>query len=1200
VTLIRTEGTFDLGSGFTPDDVLGSVVLNGGPARLAVETSGADIRVNGPTILQSDVTLTTGPGGGDILFTAPATVDGQIGESPLLELVAGAGSIQFSASLGSLSQLGEIVIRSVNDLDFASALQAARVAQESGSGHTIFHDQITTNHASLPGLELSGAAITFDGPVRAAGDGRVTIDHADLLAINPGANFRMDGAFVESGGGSVEWAANLATSGDSIEFNGPLTITDGPISPTLFSTVADGHAAGANLRFLSTVDGEVAGAEPILMNAGTGGDIEFLDAVGVGTPLGTLTIVQAENVRFQQLVALRVVQLNGVGTTTFAGAVALNHASLSALDLHTASVHLQQALTTTGHGGVTLNLDDSLVLDVAANMTLSGPFRQLGLATVQIGADIATSSDEILFSGAVQLTDDILLDTGAGGGSIRFAASVNSMGLPPRDLTLRADEGDIDFAGPVGTTTALGQLQIVSARHVQFAQDLLLGSLQQVAGTGTTTIAATVETTRSDGTRLELRQIDIAGVIDARGIGVADAGPVTLLATDDIQVFGQILGDAAPVVLSAGRDVRLGGDAIIQVAAGSVAITADRDLAGGGSIVMQDGSLIDARAAALTLVAQDDITVGRLVSDLPIMVTSRGGAILDGGDANGADLVAPAVELRAARGIGTEPMGTGKDAVPANPLATEVALLAAANSQSGGILLSNLLASDLVVGSVNGLSGLTNGGSGPIEVTNARSLRIEQPVLNQGGGETRLRAGFPGDLVALAPIQNTGGNGSILLFAGGDLVIRDSLPEPPGLEENPPNPEQFFEIMVVGEGAVRGEASREIIVDDGDTNFVIIKTRTGQATNVPPLLKVETVDQGGSDIDEQGRGILKITLGDDVHLEVNFHIQITWGDGEIENYPIPGTINPLREPGNTDARFVSGELDAMGSREPGVYFFAHRYFQHPNPDDPSRPIPIRVELRYDARPSGFLLEDDGVDGEGSAVFNGIIFINQAGREVFSSQDDAFTVPGAGNFAFIKIVESVIVPVESRPVVLAAPVQEVAQLATSVGLRGDFRVERFDFVAREEYRLFMTVVDDVTGQESPERIDLDLELLSDPLALFRQRVFPNGHYRIYLEEIRTRRVRLILDVHVFNGKVVPPNFREGAAERQPDVEQPAAPQAPPAGNPNGAFRQVDPDQPQVARASRMSEREIQAALAGPPRSLTRVARLLRGVSGGASP
>jgi hypothetical protein len=82
---------------------------------------------------------------------------------------------------------------------------------------------------------------------------------------------------------------------------------------------------------------------------------------------------------------------------------------------------------------------------------------------------------------------------------------------------------------------------------------------------------------------------------------------------------------------------------------------------------------------------------------------------------------------------------------------------------------------------------------------------------------------------------------------------------------------------------------------------------------------------------------------------------------------------------------------------------------------------------------------------------------------------------------------------------------------------------------------MRVVDDVLGTES-EDIPLDLSVLDDPIAIFRRTRFPNGHYRIYLEELRTRRTRVILDVYIYNGRVVPPDFRESAAEKPAGAEE----------------------------------------------------------------
>jgi hypothetical protein len=478
-------------------------------------------------------------------------------------------------------------------------------------------------------------------------------------------------------------------------------------------------------------------------------------------------------------------------------------------------------------------------------------------------------------------------------------------------------------------------------------------------------------------------------------------------------------------------------------------------------------------------------------------------------------------------------------------------------------------------------------------------------VLNRGGGDTTLNAELPGNLVVNAPVQNTGGNGSILLLSGGDLVIRDSLPEPPDRMENPANPEQFFEILVSGDGAVRGEARGAVRLDDGETDYVIVRTATGQITNVLPLMKVTIINQGGSSINEKGQGFIQVTLGDDLHLETNYHVQIVWGDGEIENFPIPGTIHPQREPGSTDPRFISGALvmaeGAMGEAgmgeagQPGVYTFMHRYFQHPNLQNPAAPIPIRVELRHDARQAGIIANDAIRPADGSPVFNGIRFVDQITNEIFAVAESAFTVPGTGNFTFIKIVESVIIPVEVRTVLADPAIQTAVSFTTTTGVRGEFRVAAAELQRQEEYRFFLIVVDDILDAESEERIDLSLEMLSDPLSLFRTRRFPNGHYREYLEEIRTRRVRLILDVHIFNGKVVPPNYREGAGEKQPGADESQVANPPPAALPaanESSARPAANDAPVVAVKRERWPEATSAALADEPRSMSSVARLWR--------
>jgi len=84
-----------------------------------------------------------------------------------------------------------------------------------------------------------------------------------------------------------------------------------------------------------------------------------------------------------------------------------------------------------------------------------------------------------------------------------------------------------------------------------------------------------------------------------------------------------------------------------------------------------------------------------------------------------------------------------------------------------------------------------------------------------------------------------------------------------------------------------------------------------------------------------------------------------------------------------------------------------------------------------------------------------------------------------------------------------------------------------------YRLLLRIVDQVTGEESSLEYPLPLESLTNPIHLFRERHFPNGQYRIYLEDLYDHKLRLILDIQIYDGRVTSPAFREGTGDRLPD-------------------------------------------------------------------
>jgi hypothetical protein len=1115
VTAVRATGGIDLGVGSDADNVLGHVVLNGGPQNIAFSTSGNDIRINGKVTLHS-----------------------QTGEQNPLEINVHQGDALFNASVGANSRLGSITLHELSNAQFES-ITAARVVQENGTGKTTFHSDINTNDPILIGLSLRGNEFEFDGAVLATGDGRVDIQHTGLLDLNSAADMRLDGAFSEHGSGSVELAASIATSADPISFNGPVRLTDGSAGNILLSTVAGGNANGANIRFLNSLDGQNAGTENLLLNAGLAGNIQFALSTGANTRLGTITIVEANQVDVGFLSATRFVQSAGQGTTTFHDQVNLNHATLAAINITTRNVRFEQFVRTTGNGSVSIFV--SGLLELTDNLFLTGSFHAGGSGTVRAAGFISTTGPNVVFERPVILTGDLTIHATGAAGLVKFSQTVDGTQPFAQDLTIDVPLGDVEFIGTVGATVPLGWITIDRAEDVTVRAQTTAERFAQTVGTGLTTIAQDIRIPTAGSISIRNRFIDIQGNL------VGPNSTILLNADQDLVVSGDITTDTTGIALRAGQDIFIRSTAAITTRSG-IAVVADTDLVGGGEVRMEDGASLASQSSTIQVTATDDITLARLVSPLTIVLTSTAGGIIDSGDTGGVNIEAPALVTRTAAGVGN-----------ANILETKISTFAARNSGPGGIRITNDVAGTLTIGTLtvdntDRVTGLIDTGTGKIEIINRGAMNIEGAIRNGGGGDTVLRAEFPGgNLTVNQPIQNTGGDGFIVLFAGGDLTIHDSLPEPRDANgnqiENPPNPEQFFEIYVVGEGGVRGEAVGKVLVDNGEQRFVIIHTDTAQITNVLPIISIETVDQGGSDIDQLGRAFVKVTLGDEVHLETNYQVTIDWGDGEIEHFPIPGTINPLRQQfkGNTDPRYISG---AEG--EKGVYTFLHKYFGNPNAD-PSAPINIRVEVRHDPRASGNTAIDANRPSTASGVFNGIRFFENVVEEIAASRTDFFTLPGIGGLGFVKVVQAVIVPVELRAPMVEPVTRSAPAFTASSRALNESTTTTFESGTQEEYRIFMRVVDDVLGTES-EDIPLDLSVLDDPVAIFRRTRFPNGHYRVYLEEIKTRRTRVILDVYIYNGRVVPPDFRAGAAEKPVGAEEKPVNQ--PAPNQNGLLRPND--------------------------------------------
>jgi hypothetical protein len=176
-----------------------------------------------------------------------------------------------------------------------------------------------------------------------------------------------------------------------------------------------------------------------------------------------------------------------------------------------------------------------------------------------------------------------------------------------------------------------------------------------------------------------------------------------------------------------------------------------------------------------------------------------------------------------------------------------------------------------------------------------------------------------------------------------------------------------------------------------------------------------------------------------------------------------------------------------------------------------------------------------------------------------------TVPGEGVFSFIKIVASEVEPVELRTVRSELLVANQAAATSAQSERLEVRTTQLELAAQTPARLFLRRVD-ASGKEG-EDVELPMGLLEEGLLDAVSRL-PNGRYRVYYQEPNSQRVRMVREVNVHQGRVVPPDFRENVGERQPGGK--SSPATPEGTSPQGPERNGGPPAESNAPAARPSK------------------------------
>ena len=443
----------------------GTTALNGG----SVKTTGAQTYGDAVT-LGADTTLTgtdptfasgvTGNGKNLVLaFSGTTAIDGATFTGLANLTSQGGGTTTLTGSLTTTgTQTYDDAVELVGDTTLAA-----------GSNAVTFNSTLNSGSAGAKALAVTSTGTTTFGDAvgSTAALASVTTDVGGKTAIN---------------GGSVK-TTGVQTYGDAVTLG----------AVTLLETT------NSTITFSGTLDGTTASAETLGLKAGTG-NVVFGSTVGGGTRLGAITVTSAADLTAAAITASSLTHTSGTGTATFNGAQSYDTAA--GLNVVTKAIVLNQSVTTTNAGVVTLNANDGgLVIAAAGDIVADAAVTLSGSTGISTAGDVTTTNDDVVYASATTLTGPIAVNTGSGAGAIAFNGTLDG----PHNITLAAGTDTIDFAAAVGSKAPLGSMTLQSASGVTAASSIGLNGSAVGAGPFGLTLAAGVNAVdmQQAGSRIE-------------------------------------------------------------------------------------------------------------------------------------------------------------------------------------------------------------------------------------------------------------------------------------------------------------------------------------------------------------------------------------------------------------------------------------------------------------------------------------------------------------------------------------------------------------------------------------------------------------------------------------------------------------------------------------------------------------------------
>ena len=588
----------------------------------------------------TDLTLTTGGGVGTLV--APSTINASSVALTTqgVKTIAGTtnGAVTIRAGTAGLGDLLNTAVGTILTTAAADSGAASGPVTLSANGKVALSGDITTTGATngvVAGNKGGAVDITATG-------GTVTVTN-----ITSSGGAATGGSIPGGNGGAISLTSTGA--GSLITLNGNLLAKQGASSGS--GAAATGGNITLNTDALLGVNvlvdagsntgnvsfgGKVDGAKTLTVNSG--GTVTFTGAVGVGTPLSSLTTD-----------ALGATLVNG-GAVRTSGAQTYGDPVIAKLDTTFTGVNVQfnSKLDSGTAGSIAVAVNDSGNTRFGGAVGTTTPLTTLttdGAGTTTINSvDVRTTGTQTyndvvtLSGGGTSVLDATNGGASGAGANITFTSTVTGTTALGDSLLIRGGTaGAVKFVGAVGAT-ALGDVQVANAQSVVASSGITSRSLT------TTTVQSQVQL---DGAVAAAGNVSLtaSGGISTASITTTAGGTVTFGNGGQLTIGGAITSDGA--LTQTGGNVSLGANvtttsdlvsfgSAVALAGGARSIDTS---AGGSGGDITFGSTLDGKGLDFTLSAGSagNITFKGAISNMGAMNLSSVAnlALLGGFSGNG-------------------------------------------------------------------------------------------------------------------------------------------------------------------------------------------------------------------------------------------------------------------------------------------------------------------------------------------------------------------------------------------------------------------------------------------------------------------------------------------------------------------------------------------------------------------------------------